>query len=178
MTLKHFNVLGDIFRIEQVITNYLNNAIKNIDGVIDALQFTIPNKSKIKQFYSGKLLTNKDLHTRLCYVVANKKNYKTIKNEIVTMPDYFDGYKTKVKFVSLQKLNKLRNFRHAGKVITQDNSLSFSINAKSNPEFTARTMIAYAKCFKVLLNSAKYGAHTIFDLPISYILQKDKYTYI
>ena len=25
-------VLGDIFRIEQVITNYLNNAIKNIDG--------------------------------------------------------------------------------------------------------------------------------------------------
>ena len=29
---KHYNVLGDMFRIEQVITNYLNNAIKNIAG--------------------------------------------------------------------------------------------------------------------------------------------------
>ncbi len=29
---SHFNVRGDVFRIEQVITNYLNNAIKNIDG--------------------------------------------------------------------------------------------------------------------------------------------------
>ena len=27
-----FRVLGDMFRIEQVITNYLNNAIKNIAG--------------------------------------------------------------------------------------------------------------------------------------------------
>ena len=29
---KHYTVKGDVFRIEQVITNYLNNAIKNIDG--------------------------------------------------------------------------------------------------------------------------------------------------
>mgnify|MGYP002869721306 CR=1 FL=1 len=29
---KHYEVLGDMFRIEQVVTNYLNNAIKNIDG--------------------------------------------------------------------------------------------------------------------------------------------------
>ncbi|MBQ9315098.1 MAG: HAMP domain-containing protein [Clostridia bacterium] len=29
---KHFEVLGDMFRIEQVVTNYLNNAVKNIDG--------------------------------------------------------------------------------------------------------------------------------------------------
>ena len=28
----HYDVLGDIFRIEQVVTNYLNNAIKNIGG--------------------------------------------------------------------------------------------------------------------------------------------------
>ena len=29
---KHFEVEADMFRIEQVVTNYMNNAIKNIDG--------------------------------------------------------------------------------------------------------------------------------------------------
>ena len=28
---SHYEVMGDVFRIEQVVTNYLNNAIKNID---------------------------------------------------------------------------------------------------------------------------------------------------
>jgi len=29
---KHYEVTADMFRIEQVVTNYINNAVKNIDG--------------------------------------------------------------------------------------------------------------------------------------------------
>ena len=78
----------------------------------------------------------------------------------------------------LEKLNKLRNFSHAGKVITKDKSLCLCINAKSNPEFTAQIMLTYAKCFESLFNKEKYGAYTIFDLPISNILLKEKYIYL
>ena len=86
------------------------------------------------------------------------------------MPDYFKGYKTKVHFTSQTKLNKIKSFSHKGTVLTPNNIMNFSLNLKSNPDFTASILIAYAKSFEILKNQQQFGAHTIFDIPLSYII--------
>lgn len=63
--LNTINVVGDSFRIEQVITNYLNNAIKNVDEN-KILKVTITtndntNKTRIGVYNSGKHITNENL---------------------------------------------------------------------------------------------------------------------
>ena len=107
-----------------------------------------------------------------------KKRKVTNKNEIKTMPHYFANQKTKVKFISQQKLNKIKTFSHKGQVVTPNNMLNFSLNLKSNPEFTAKVLIAYSKSFYHLRKNKNYGAFTIFDIPLSYILKEDKFTYL
>ena len=154
-------------------------AIKNIDGVVDGIQFTIPNKTIIKRIKKGEQISqSKDFHKRLCYVVCDKKNRHKIKQKIITMPDYFEGYKTKVKFVPQNKLNTIKNFSHQGIVTTKNNALKFQLIAKSNPDITAKIMIAFASAYPLLHNKKEYGSYTIFDLPFAYILQKDKFTYL
>ncbi len=54
---------GDIFRIEQVLTNYINNAVKNIDDNKD-LKIIIEHdekKAKIRVFNSGKHIERENL---------------------------------------------------------------------------------------------------------------------
>ena len=54
---------GDIFRIEQVLTNYINNAVKNIDDNKD-LKIIIEHdekKAKIRVFNSGKHIEKENL---------------------------------------------------------------------------------------------------------------------
>ena len=60
---KHYNVLGDMFRIEQVITNYLNNAIKNIDGErkIRIFEEEKENVIRINVSNTGKNIAEEDL---------------------------------------------------------------------------------------------------------------------
>ena len=56
-------VEGDVFRIEQVLTNYINNAIKNIDDN-KQLKITVEqnkNKAKIIVFNSGKHIEKENL---------------------------------------------------------------------------------------------------------------------
>lgn len=150
-------------------------AIKNLSNVVDAVQFTVPNKRAIKQTKQGKDLVNThSFHLRQCYVVCEKQNCKTIRQQILTMPDYFVGYKTKVKFVSLKKLNKIKSFAHKGEVVSVGDEIEFKLNLSSNPEFTAKVMLAYARALPILKKSHKFGVFTILDIPISYIIKKEK----
>ena len=62
---KELNVKGDIFRIEQVITNYLNNAIKNVNDekiikilIDDSLE---NNLIKVTVFNTGNHISDEDL---------------------------------------------------------------------------------------------------------------------
>ena len=154
-------------------------AIKNIDGVTDGLQFTIPNKKMISKIKSGeKVETGKNLHKRECFVVAKKEDQKRIENQIKTMKDYFEGYETSVNFVSQNRLNKLKSFAHKGEVLTLKNTLGFSLNLPSNPDFTSRVLTKFAKNYISLKNKREYGAFTIFDLPLKNILPKDKFEYL
>ncbi len=152
-------------------------AIKSIDGVIDAVQFTIPLKEEIQKVKSGKQ-PNINRHKRVCYVVSKTKNKESIKRQIVNMEDYFKGQEVKVYFVSQKKLDELKTSAHQGTVLTQDNTLNFSLKLKSNPHFTASIMIAYAKAISYLKDKKLYGAYTIFDLPLNIILPQEKYKYL
>lgn len=150
-------------------------AIKNLPNVIDAVQFTIPNKNMVRQTKQGKdLIDSYAFHLRQCFVVCEKQFCKTIRQQILTMPDYFVGYKTNVKFVSLKKLNKIKSFAHKGEVVSVGDEMEFKLKLSSNPEFTAKVMIAYARALPTLKKLHKYGVFTILDIPISYIIKKEK----
>lgn len=75
----HYNVLGDIFRIEQVITNYFNNAIKNIDGekiIKIFVEEKGKNKIRVNVSNTGKNIAEEDLQRIWVrfYKVDNSRN--------------------------------------------------------------------------------------------------------
>lgn len=154
-------------------------AIKNIDGVIDGLQFTLPNKDIIAKIKNGESVkVSKDFHKRLCYVVCSKEKRAEIENKIKSMPDYFLGYETEVKFVSQESLDKLKSFAHKGQVLTSNNTMNFSLNLPSNPKFTANVMTTFARAYPKLKEEKKFGAHDIFDIPMKYVLKEEPYRYL
>ena len=154
-------------------------AIKNIDGVIDGLQFTLPNKDIIAKIKNGESVkVSKDFHKRLCYVVCSKEKRAEIEHKIKSMPDYFLGYETEVKFVSQESLDKLKSFAHKGQVLTLNNTMNFSLNLPSNPKFTANVMTTFARAYPKLKEEKKFGAHDIFDIPMKYVLKEEPYRYL
>jgi hypothetical protein len=84
---------------------------------------------------------------------------------------------TKVNFLSQQKLNDLKSFRHKGTVLTQGNVMDFSIDIQSNPDFTANILVSFAKCFTWLKSQNLYGAYSIFDLPLKALVE-NKFDYL
>lgn len=154
-------------------------AIKNIDGVIDGLQFTIPNKNIVDRIKNGEDVSlSKTFHRRLCYIVCPKEKQEQIKNQILNMPDYFKGYETDVRFVSQQQLDNLKSFAHKGSVLTQGNQLNFSVDLPSNPKFTANVMTTFARAYPKLVEEKKFGAHSIFDIPMRHILDSKPEKYL
>ena len=154
-------------------------AIKNISGVIDAVQFTIPNEDAIDLIKQGiDVERGKLLHKRQCFVVANKADKERIYREIVTMPDYFDGYETEVNFVSQEELNSIKIFSHRGSVLSKKDEMNFSLELNSNPDFTSRVLTTFARNYASLKEKKEYGSFTIFDLPLSNILKQNKYKYL
>lgn len=154
-------------------------AIKSLKNVKDALQFTLPNKRAIKIVEKGEPLPKTmQLHKRLCYVVCEPKFQQQIKQQIINMPDYFVGYQTDVKFVSQNQLSQIKSFAHKGVVLAQGNTLKFELDLNSNPEFTARVLLAFAPAAMYLYKQQKYGAYTILDLPLSLIIEKEKFHYV
>lgn len=154
-------------------------AIKNIKGVRDAVQFTIPNTEISERIKDGEHFEpSKSFHRRECFVVCRKWQEKRIEREIKAMPDYFEGYDVAVNFVSQVELDKIKSFAHCGEVLTENNVLNFSLNLKSNPAFTARVMTTFARALMQFVREGKHGAFSIFDVPIKYILTKNEFTYL
>ena len=152
-----------------------SDAIRSIDGVIDAVQFTIPNAESKKMVMQGKCVDNKNLHFRDCYVVA-EKNHNKIEKEIKNIPNYFKGQNVNVTFLKRERFLKLKsNLSHKGCVISNfnigdhKNKLVFSAKMQSNPVFTARVMAAYLQAIINLKENKISGAFTPLDIPISYL---------
>lgn len=157
-----------------------SDAIRRIEGVKDAVQYTIPVEEVIDRIKNGdKLeLETRDKHIRECYVVVEKNsNKEKIENEIKTMPNYFEDYNTYVHFISEDELKENhRGMPHGGRVIrigeTSKNTkqvYEFSLDLESNPEFTSSINVAYARAVYRLNKEGKVGAISVLDIPVSYI---------
>ena len=155
-----------------------SDAIRRIEGVIDARQYTIPVPSAIEAVKSGEApaLTTRQKHTRECFVVASDGADKArIEKEIVTMPNYFADYDTTVHFITMEEMKRdHQGLPHGGTVIRSgktgfDNQnsaiIEYNLKLDSNPEFTSSVLVAYARAAYRLYLKGEKGCKTVFDIP-------------
>ena len=165
-----------------------SDAIRRIEGVKHAVQYTIPVESAVESVRSGAMpvLEPRQKHLRDCYVaVMPGADKDQIEKAIKTMPDYFADYETTVTFVEADELFVKHNkMPHGGTVIrsgqtdNDNQTVEFSLKLDSNPEFTGSIMVAYARAAYRMAKEGLYGARTVFDVPLSYITEKDISTII
>lgn len=157
-----------------------SDAIRRIDGVKNAIQYTVPREDALSRVRSGENpeLSVREKHLRECYVVAEDGADKSrIEKEIKDMPNYFADYDTTVHFISEEELKKNHSkLAHGGVVIrsgktTDENSelLQLSLKLDSNPEFTGSVLTAYARAIKRLADKGETGVKTAFDIPLKYL---------
>ncbi len=162
-----------------------SDAIRRVEGVIDARQYTIPVEEALDAVRSGSQpqLTTRQKHTRECFVVAQDgADLKRIENDIVTMKNYFDEYDTTVHFISQEELDRdHKGIPHGGFVIRtgktgqnleHNNVIEYSLKLDSNPEFTASVIAAYARAAYRLNKEGMSGCKTVFDIPPAYLSDK------
>ena len=160
-----------------------SDAIRRIDGVANAVQYTIPIDKALEAVRSGERPTFKtrEKHLRECFVVAKDgADLIEIENKIKTMPNYFADYDTTVHFISADELKANHSkmphggmVMHSGATGEHKHVIEFSLNLESNPEFTASVIVACARaCFKMYQKS-EFGAKTVFDIPLAYLSAKD-----
>lgn len=156
-----------------------SDAIRRIEGVKDARQYTIPIEESVKKIRKGENpeLTIRQKHKRECFVVAEENaDLEYIEKTIKEMPNYFADYDTTVNFISEQELIQNHSgIPHGGSVIrsgkTGENKhlIEFSLKLDSNPEFTSSVIVAYARAAYRLNKEGIKGCKTIFDIPPSYL---------
>ena len=160
-----------------------SDAIRRIEGVLDAKQYTIPVPSALDAVRSGSNpdLTTRQKHTRECYVVAEDgADLARIENEIKTMPNYFADYDTTVHFISKEELVRDHSgIPHGGFVIRSGKTgngnnhiIEYSLKLDSNPEFTSSVLVAYARAAARLNREGVSGCKSVLDIAPSYLSPK------
>lgn len=162
-----------------------SDAIRRIDGVLDARQYTIPIQTALDKVRSGSMpeLSTREKHLRECYVVAEESADKErIEKEIVTMPNYFADYDTVVHFISAEEMKKNHSrLEHGGFVIRtgktganleNNHVIEYSLKLDSNPEFTSSVLVAYARAIYRMSKEGIKGCKTVFDIAPAYLSAK------
>ena len=162
-----------------------SDAIRRIEGVVDARQYTIPVDEALAAVRSGANpeLTTRQKHTRECFVVAAEGADKAkIENEIKTMPNYFADYDTTVHFITKEELDRDHaGIPHGGFVIRSGKTglngehnhiIEYSLKLDSNPEFTSSVLVAYARAAVRMNAEGMSGCKTVFDVAPAYLSQK------
>jgi diaminopimelate dehydrogenase len=156
-----------------------SDAVRQIPGVCDCRQYTLPVKSAISRVRSGKnpVLSPGQKVTRLVYVVAEPAADRSrIAKAIKSMPNYFVGYDTTIGFLSSRQLLKEHGaFPHAGFVLATGRTgknnralIEYDCAWGSNPEATANILVAVARACDRLSRERKFGALTMLDIPPQY----------
>ena len=159
-----------------------SDAVRRIQGVADARQYTIPMDSALEAVRAGKNpeLTPRQKHTRECFVVLEKgADGARVEQEIKTMPNYFADYDTTVHFISAEEMQRDHSrIPHGGFVLrsgatgwNQENShlIEYSLKLDSNPEFTASVLTAYARAAWRLSSEGAVGCKTVLDVAPAYL---------
>ena len=163
-----------------------SDAIRRIEGVKDAKQYTIPVDSALEAVRAGENpeLTTRQKHTRECFVVLEDgADAAKVEEEIKTMPNYFADYDTTVHFISEEELKRDHSgIPHGGFVIRtgktgwndeNNHVIEYSLKLDSNPEFTSSVIVAYARAAYKLSKEGQSGCKTVFDIAPAYLSAKD-----
>ncbi len=159
-----------------------SDAIRRIEGVQDAKQYTIPVEEALESVRNGEnpQLTTRQKHKRECFVVAKEgADLEYIENAIKTMPNYFADYDTTVHFISQEELNENHSgiphggivFRTGQTGLNGENKhvIEYKLTLDSNPEFTSSVLVAYARAAYRLNKEGQYGCKTVFDIAPAYL---------
>lgn len=162
-----------------------SDAVRRIEGVKDARQYTIPVPEAVDAVRSGSnpVLTTRQKHTRECFVVVEDgADLDRIEREIKTMPNYFADYDTTVHFISQEEMDRDHSgIPHGGNVIRSGKTgkndenthiIEYKLTLDSNPEFTASVIAAYARAAYRLSNEGCVGCKTVFDIAPAYLSEK------
>ena len=161
-----------------------SDAIRRIEGVLDAKQYTIPVEKAMQSVKNceNPELTTREKHTRECFVVAEEGADKSrIEREIKEMPNYFSDYDTTVHFITMEELKANHSgIPHGGCVIRtgvtgggkNKHVIEYNLKLDSNPEFTSSVLVAYARACLRLNNEGQSGCKTVFDIPPAYLSAK------
>lgn len=154
-----------------------SDAIRRIDGVVDARQYTVPVEEALQAVRSGAQpeLTARQKHKRECFVVAEDgADKERITREIVTMPAYFEPYDTTVTFITMEEMKKNHSeLPHGGNVIRtgvtgkddcHTQVIEYKLTLDSNPEFTGSVLVAYARAVFRMAERKDYGCKSVFDV--------------
>ena len=154
-----------------------SDAIRRIDGVVDARQYTVPVEGAMQSVRAGEnpTLTTRQKHTRECFVVAQEgADLAKIERRIKEMPNYFADYDTVVHFISLEQLQREHSaLPHGGSVIytgttglhqEHKHCIEYSLKLDSNPEFTASVLLACARAADRMYKRGEVGCKTLFDI--------------
>lgn len=154
-----------------------SDAIRRIEGVLDARQYTVPVEEAVERVRKGEQpdFTARQKHTRECFVVAEEgADLERIRREIVTMPAYFEPYDTTVTFISMEEMKANHSeLPHGGSVIRtgatgQDDChkqvIEYKLTLDSNPEFTGSVLVAYARAVGRMAARGDFGCKSVFDV--------------
>ena len=164
-----------------------SDAIRRIDGVLDARQYTIPVEKAVESVINGENpeLTTRQKHIRECFVVAKDgADLERIENEIKTMPNYFADYDTTVHFISEEEMKKEHSgLPHGGIVVRSGKTgmnkehnhiIEYKLKLDSNPEFTASVIVAYARAAYRMNREGITGCKTVFDVAPIYLMSGER----
>ena len=151
------------------------DAVRRVDGVAGAVQYTIPSEDAIARVRAGERpeLSTREKHVRECFVVLEEgADAEAVREEIVTMPHYFEPYDTTVHFITAEEpARDHRGAPHRGVAIRSGESspgttqtIEYHLQEESDPEFTASVLVAYARAAARLAASGEHGARTPFDV--------------
>lgn len=159
-----------------------SDAVRRIEGVKDAKQYTIPVEAALASVRNGENpeLTTRQKHTRECFVVLEEgADAAKVEAEIKGMPNYFADYDTTVHFIDEEELKRNHSgIPHGGFVIRsgktgweEENShvIEYSLKLDSNPEFTACVLVAYARAAYRLSKEGQTGCKTVLDVAPAYL---------
>lgn len=162
-----------------------SDAIRRIDGVADARQYTIPVPASLEAVRHGDTpdLSTREKHTRECFVVAEEgADLARIEKEIKEMPNYFADYDTTVHFISQEELDAEHSgIPHGGFVIRSGKTgwegehkhiIEYSLKLDSNPEFTSCVLAAYARAAYRMNQEGMCGCKTVFDVAPAYLCRQ------
>ena len=161
-----------------------SDAVRQIPGVKDARQYTLPVQDVIDAIRGGAVpeLTPRQMHTREVFVVCDddvtEDDKADIVDDIKTMPAYFEDYDTTVHFISEEEMQRDHSgMPHGGFVIRsggvgpdgKDKAVvEFSLKLDSNPEFTGSVLVACARACHRMNQEGQYGCKTMLDVPPAY----------